>query len=214
MSANIIFTERRGWDNHLISDTSYTISQSPDRRESLFSSLLQDKMLTPSSISYSLNGFQRIRIMDSTVFQLPDDFLVYYQGSGGSANESGIKIQLEYELKSGHFLYLDIGDGKNPDSICGALRSTTVVKNDLCIRDLGYFCLDDFKEISEREAFYLSRLKPNMNIYIKNEPGTVEYLMDGRVKKSSLYTKINLEEIMESLSVGEVLEIQDAYIGQ
>ncbi len=74
--------------------------------------------------------------------------------------------------------------------------------------------MDDFKEIAERGAFYLSRLKTTMNVYIQNAPDAIEYLMDGRVKKSSLYTQIQLEDILESLSPGEVMEIPDAYIGQ
>ncbi len=71
--------------------------------QSLFSSLLQDKIITAASLPCSFGDFTRIRIMDSTVFQLSDDYLAYYEGCGGSANESGLKIQLECELKSGEF---------------------------------------------------------------------------------------------------------------
>jgi hypothetical protein len=50
--------------------------------------------------------FQRIRILDSTIFQVPDSFAEYYPGSGGCGQTAGIKIHLEYDLHSGKFLNL------------------------------------------------------------------------------------------------------------
>ncbi len=47
-----------------------------------------------------ISTFNRIRILDATVFQLPDHFATDYQGSGGSSNTAGVKIQLEYDLLS------------------------------------------------------------------------------------------------------------------
>jgi hypothetical protein len=46
--------------------------------------------------------FKRIRILDSTSFQVPESYKAIYPGSGGCAQTSGVKIQLEYELKSGN----------------------------------------------------------------------------------------------------------------
>lgn len=62
-------------------------------------------------------------------------------------------------MKSGQFLQVDVGKGRSSDGLYGTERVQTVEKNDLCIRDLGYFCLEDFREIEQREAFYISRLK-------------------------------------------------------
>lgn len=45
--------------------------------------------------------FKRIRILDSTAFQVPESYKDIYPGSGGCSQPSGVKIQLEYELKSG-----------------------------------------------------------------------------------------------------------------
>lgn len=69
------------------------------------SNLLRDKMgETSGVVSKTLSSFGRIRILNSTVFQLPDSYADTYPDSGGSAHTAGMKIQLEYELKSGHFL--------------------------------------------------------------------------------------------------------------
>src|ERR1035437_673196 len=48
--------------------------------------------------------FKRIRILDSTSFQVPENYKDIYPGSGGCSQPSGVKIQLEYELKSGDLI--------------------------------------------------------------------------------------------------------------
>lgn len=78
-----------------------------------------------------------------------------------------MKIQLEYELKTRDFLQVGGGPGKNNDGLYGTTRAKTVEKNDLCIRDLGYFYLDDFEEMERRGVFYVSRLKLNIRVYKK-----------------------------------------------
>lgn len=88
-----------------------------------------------------ISSFERIRILDATVFQLPDSFATDYQGSGGSSNTAGLKIQLEYDLLSGQFLNVQLGPGKNNDKTYGTICLETVEEGDLCLCDLGYFDL-------------------------------------------------------------------------
>jgi hypothetical protein len=57
----------------------------------------------------ALTYFQRIRILDATIFQVPKHLAHVYPGSGGCAQTAGIKIQLEYDLHSGQFLNFQIG---------------------------------------------------------------------------------------------------------
>ncbi|WP_339371101.1 IS4 family transposase [Paenibacillus elgii] len=181
--------------------------------QSLFSTLLQEKILASFSLPCECTAyFHRIRILDSTVFQLPDPYADRYHGSGGSSHTAGMKIQLEYELKTGEFLQVDVGPGKNNDGLYGTKRAKTVEKGDLCIRDLGYFCLNDFEEMERRGAFYVSRLKLNVRVYEKNEE--IEQFKDGKVKKQSLYKELDLEEIMNRLQPGEIVELPEVYLGR
>ncbi len=55
--------------------------------------------------------FKRIRILDSTAFQVPKSYKNTYPGSGGCYQPSGVKIQLEYELKSGNLINVEVGAG-------------------------------------------------------------------------------------------------------
>ncbi|MGG4106022.1 transposase [Paenibacillus lautus] len=106
---------------------------------------------------------------------------------------------------------MDVGPGKNNDGLYGSKRAKTVEMNDLCIRDLGYFSLGDFEEMEQRRAFYVSRLKLNIRVYVQNKE--VEQFKDGKVKKQSLYKEIDLEAIMNCLQSGEMVELPDVYLG-
>ena len=78
--------------------------------QAVFTSLLTQKLCSSQSLSpQTMSLFKRIRILDATVFQLPDAFSSEYPGSGGSCNTAGVKIQLEYDVLSGQFLHVQVG---------------------------------------------------------------------------------------------------------
>ncbi len=84
-------------------------------------------------------------------------------------------------------------------------------KNELYIRDLGYFRLQDFKSTQDKEGYYLSRLKLPTKIYRK-ECATVVF----KTKLTQLrpvYIQIHLEDIMTQLQAGQVYELHDVYVG-
>ncbi len=167
----------------------------------VFTSLLTQKLCLNQSLSSDMiSTFKRIRILDATVFQLPDSFATNYQGSGGSSNTAGVKIQLEYDLLSGQFLNVQLGPGKNNDKTYGTICLETVEKVDLCLRDLGYFDLGDLQAIHDKDAYYISRLKLNTRIYIKNpEP---EFFNNDTIKKQTENIKLDMAQIMSGLTSG------------
>ncbi|MED3496902.1 IS4 family transposase, partial [Bacillus thuringiensis] len=134
-----------------------------------------------------------------------------YPGSGGCAQTAGIKIQLEYDLHSGQFLNFQIGPGKNNDKTFGTECLDTLRPGDLCIRDLGYFSLEDLDQMDQRGTYYISRLKLNTNVYVKNP--SPEYFKNGSLKKQSEYIQIDVQQILKQLQPGETFELKHAYIG-
>lgn len=180
--------------------------------QGVLSSLLQQKFHSTRSLSSEYASyFPRIRILDSTTFQLPDLFASSYQGSGGCSHTAGIKIQLEYDLHSGRFIHLYTGHGKENDKMYGTECLTSIQSKDLFIRDLGYFDLEDLHTIHKQQAYYVSRLKLNTRVYQKNEHP--ETFCNGNVKKQSEYLQLSMESVMEELQPGETKEISDVYIG-
>ncbi len=178
----------------------------------IFSLLLQQKICEQTQISNQLfSYFKRIRILDATVFQVPNALENIYPGSGGCAQKAGIKIQLEYDLHSGQFLKFQIEPGKNNDKTFGTECLATLRSGDLCIRDLGYFSLEDLDQMDQRGTYYISRLKLNTNVYVKNP--NPEYFKNGAIKKQSEYIQIDVKQILKQLQPGETFELKNAYIG-
>ncbi|BCC76755.1 hypothetical protein BCJMU62_2446 [Bacillus cereus] len=66
--------------------------------------------------------------------------------------------------------------------------------------------------MDQRGAYYISRLKLNHTVYVKNP--FPEYFRNGTVKKQSQYIQVDLEHIMNNLKPGQTYEIKEAYIGK
>lgn len=74
-----------------------------------------------------------------------------------------------YELKQDIIQNIEVSGGNVPDqrraeTVAGILR-----KNDLIIRDMGYFTLNSLKKIGEENAFFLSRLLKGANVYLSSD---------------------------------------------
>jgi hypothetical protein len=175
----------------------------------IFTRLLHSKLQANLSLpnQYDLD-FYRIRILDSTSWDLQSEYIDAYKGSNGS----GLKCQLEYELIKGEILHLDIKNGIENDSKYGKSLLETVKANDLLLRDLGYFSLKDLAKINGKEAFYISRLKSNVRVYRKSNQ--LEYFKNGKVKENSRFKELNLDDIIDQMKEGEIKEFTHVYMGQ
>ncbi len=155
--------------------------------------------------------FNRILVNDSTSYELPERFYNEFKGSGGSSSKSAIKIQLQYDLLTGNFLCCDIFDGTTGD--CNYLETMDkyTQEGDLRLADLGYFKIDYLKSINDKKAFFISKLKNNTVIYIKNPDPKRK--ANGEILKPSEYTRIDILELIKPLTDGETIELKDIYIG-
>jgi hypothetical protein len=123
-----------------------------------------------SSVLYCeefLSSFNHVRIKDSTKFNVPSNLKSHYKGSGGSGSvsEAGISIQYEFDLKTGKFLDLTMTEAIRNDQQDGKETVGDVCKNDLVLRDLGYFSTPVLQKINKKEAFFLSRLPSHLLVY-------------------------------------------------
>jgi len=139
--------------------------------------------------------FKRIRILDSTAVHVPENYKDIYPGSGGCSQTSGVKIQLEYELKSGNLMSISVGAGWESDNTFGSKIRDTIKAEYRVLRDLEYSSFEDFLDIENKKAFYISRLKPSIAVYIESK----KYYKNGTPKKSSLFKRIYISEIMNLL---------------
>jgi hypothetical protein len=107
--------------------------------------------------------FSRIIIGDSTVYQLPANFAGKYKGTGGGASEAAMKVQYCYDLLGQHIIDVRVQEGTSQDS---KYPLQDLRKDDLRVEDLGYFKIQRFRDIQETGAFFLSRLRFDVKIYV------------------------------------------------
>jgi hypothetical protein len=132
--------------------------------------LISEQFLTVLYREDFLSDFKHVRIKDSTKFNVPSNLKEHYQGSGGSGSvsEAGISIQYEFDLKTGKFLDLTITEAVRNDRQDAKETVENICKNDLILRDSGYFSTPVLQKIDEKEVFFLSRLPSNVPVYDEN----------------------------------------------
>jgi hypothetical protein len=124
-----------------------------------------------------LDHFSRVIIKDSTKFDIPKELQDSLPGFGGCASPAGVCIQYEFDIKSGQVNDLAITPGKRPDSKDSLETIGKVIKGDLVIRDLGYFAIDCLKYIQNTQAYFISRLNPNVVVFqcVDNEFERIDF---------------------------------------
>lgn len=108
-----------------------------------------------------LGRFSAVDLVDSSIITLPNELEHIWQGSGGfgaNARVSALKLNVRLDVRSGHLKTLDLSAGRQHDRRSVAHRQV-VEAGSLQIMDLGYFKLDDFEDIAQQDAYWLSRYK-------------------------------------------------------
>lgn len=134
-----------------------------------------------------------IRIKDATSFQLPEDLQNVYPGSGGHTSKACLKIQFEYDLKSGKILDLSIGPYTTTDLTNSYKTVESVNKQDLLLRDLGYIGLEFLGKIQDKEAYFLNRIKSNISIWLRGKNDCFSELdlakIENQMRRSNIMTR-------------------------
>ena len=90
-----------------------------------------------------------------------------WAGCGTNADKGGkasLKQKLRWELLTGAFEHLSLTDGKTHD--CKAQKEfNTLASGSLRLADLGYFSLDELKQLTDDNVFWLTRLKLNCQLF-------------------------------------------------
>ena len=110
------------------------------------------------SLAGILERSSSVIVQDSSTLVLPDDLKEKYPGCGGSygGGQAALKLQVEWDLRSGALTHVQIEPGKSPD---GATTRQQARRGpgSLRIADLGYFSLDVFEEMDQAGEYFLSR---------------------------------------------------------
>ena len=113
----------------------------------------------------ALKCFSSVKIKDSTRFGIPPNLKDVYPGTGGSALAAGVHVQFEFNLKDGRVSDINPTDALRQDQADASETLEDIETGSLIIRDLGYFSTNVFQQISQRKAYFISRLHPRVNVY-------------------------------------------------
>lgn len=129
--------------------------------------------------------FNQVRIKDSTCFKVPDALKEFYPGAGGRGNASKatIRIQFEFDIKTGRIIELELMPFLKQDQKNAKETLHKIEEGDLIIRDLGYFSIEALNSINQK-AYYISRLDTSTNMY---------------EERGNKYHEVNVEKIEKKL---------------
>lgn len=128
---------------------------------------MTQKILSDMPMIKEISEFKSVRIKDSTSFQIPKHLVDYFPGSGGSASKAMLRIQFEFDYKSGKILDLSIHPFNTQDQTDSINTIHTIKENELVIRDLGYVNKKYLEAIVSENAYYLNRCGANSLIFLK-----------------------------------------------
>jgi hypothetical protein len=144
--------------------------QAVDFVKQLVEKQCKTKLFDQSLKEEILPNWNNIYLHDSCQFGMPDHMSSYFKGYGGGINNNSVvKIQHCYELKTGRLHSHQVCDAHSQDAMSGKEMMDTYQPGDLVLRDLGYFDLESFKLFDQKyKVGFISRLKPKTSIFELN----------------------------------------------
>ena len=110
-----------------------------------------------------LERFTQVILQDSTQIALPAELAEVWRGNGGKDSGAALKLQVQWDWRSGQLNQLELQDGRTHDQLTQA-QAAQLPAGALWLADLGYFCLARLAAIAQRGAFFLIRLKAGTHV--------------------------------------------------
>lgn len=120
---------------------------------------LQHVIAADTALAPLLERFTSVPLHDSTTIALSDELRDRFPGCGGThgSGKAAMKIQLQWDLRSGAWPGVSIEAGRDCD--CKTpLQTIPLPPGSLSITDLGFFDTAVFRKRSKEGVFWLSRL--------------------------------------------------------
>ena len=136
-----------------------------------------------------LKQFRDVQIVDSSTVSLPDKLEKRHKGLGGTNAKAAIKIQVVFSIIRRAFKVIEILKATGNDSDKTVDLAAKLLAMELIIFDLGYYNAKAFRDIDERGAFFISRVKANTVFYEENLEKANRYIKIDISKELKLYKK-------------------------
>lgn len=158
-------------------------------------------------------GFKRVILQDSTTLHLPDGLQQMFPGNWSKGVRKAVaRIQSILEVKTMQFLSFALEAFSDNDQGRSASILSVVNKGDLLIRDLGYFSLRVFEELTEAGVDFISRLRYGVTLWdLAGRPICLNALLKkGKVVDRWVYLgttqRLKVRVVMMPLPQGQTAE--------
>ena len=152
-----------------------------------------NKFLSTETVEI-LRQFQDVYICDSSIISLPDKLEGQHKGLGGTNAKAAIKIQAVFSVISRTFKAIEILKATGNDSNKTTDLAAKLLMLELIIFDLGYYNAKAFRDIDEKGAFFISRVKANTKFYEDNPEQADKYIKIDISKELKLYGKTTVDK--------------------
>lgn len=111
-------------------------------------------------------NYRNFYIQDSTLIQLPQSLNKLYPGNySNGLIKSNLRIQIIIEIKSNKIVHFKITKYAQNDQSMSPLIFAIAQKGDMVIRDMGYFVMQVFEDMTNASIKFITRLKPGVKMY-------------------------------------------------
>lgn len=123
--------------------------------------------------------FEKVMVQDSTTLKLQDGLSASFPGNHSNGMQKAVaRIQSVLDIKRMQFVHFSVSGFTRNDQAASPDIITHCSKNDLVIRDMGYFATSAFKKLISEGVYILSRLRFGVNIYdLKGKPIALRSLL-------------------------------------
>ena len=152
-----------------------------------------NKFLSTETVEI-LKQFRDVYVCDSSIISLPDKLEGQHKGLGGTNAKASIKIQAVFSVISRTVKAIEILKATGNDSNKTSDLAAKLLMLELIIFDLGYYNAKAFRDIDEKGAFFISRVKANTKFYEDNPEQADKYIKIDISKELKLYGKTTVDK--------------------
>ena len=148
--------------------------------------ILKETIKTPINrhVKTSLyKNYNNVYLQDSTTLSLPEALKTKYKGNFSNGKSKSLaKINVVINILTGYCPIINLTSYTNPEQKLGVDILDIAKSGDLVIRDLGYFVMDLFKKMQNKQIAFISRFRFGINVY-STKTGEKQNLLELLKKK-------------------------------